>query len=116
MKPYHLIPFTMAGIIASGLFYQPAFADQDSYSTRPALETVEVISNINSNPYGLNLNTLTNKIYIANYNDAGTITVIDGKTNTVANTIAVGDDSVQAPVNLNSAVHTMHKDKIFINQ
>src|SRR5205807_10089125 len=49
-------------------------------------------------PYLLGLNTQTNKIYVPNNGD-GAISVIDGGTNTVTNTITVGGSPFGVAVN-----------------
>jgi YVTN family beta-propeller protein len=62
--------------------------------------------NVGYRPYGLAVNSATNKIYVANYcgNDPncssdGTVTVIDGVSNTVIATVPVGSDPFAAAVN-----------------
>lgn len=46
---------------------------------------------VGQTPYGVAVNPETNKIYVANYSP-GTVSVIDGSTNTVVSTLAVGGD------------------------
>ena len=46
---------------------------------------------VGDSPIGVTANPITNKIYVANFSDAGTVSVIDGNTDTVIDTITVGN-------------------------
>jgi YVTN family beta-propeller protein len=57
---------------------------------------------VGSAPFGVGVNGVTNKIYIANFGPSGsgnTVSVIDGSTNTVVRTIVVGSGPRRAAVN-----------------
>src|SRR5438132_14037951 len=71
----------------SGIFVTPVEAYQ-----------VTVTIAVGSNPNGVAVNPLTNRIYVANSDD-NTVSVIDGSTNTVIATILVGSHPVGVGVN-----------------
>ncbi|WP_445661805.1 hypothetical protein [Bacillus sp. FSL K6-0268] len=53
------------------------------------ISTVVATIPVGMRPFGVGVNSLTNLIYIANY-DSNTVSVIDGNTNTVLTSAPVG--------------------------
>jgi|HubBroStandDraft_1064217.scaffolds.fasta_scaffold62794_2 YVTN family beta-propeller protein len=79
----------VAGTLASTLVtLMPAIAH--AASVTPAAAAVHTIP-VGSNPDALAVDASTDTIYVANYSD-GTVSVIDGTTQTVTQTITVGSD------------------------
>ncbi|HYL67470.1 MAG TPA: fibronectin type III domain-containing protein [Nitrosopumilaceae archaeon] len=66
-------------LVSIGMIVHNAFAD--TY-----VDTIQV----GSNPYGVDVNSNTNKIYVANYG-SGTVSVINGSTDKVVNTIGASN-------------------------
>ena len=72
-----------------------------------ASNTVIASPTTGSRPYGVTVNSVTNRIYVPNkcgndpscHNMSGTVTVIDGTSNTVIATVPVGSAPLQAVVN-----------------
>ena len=72
-----------------------------------ASNTVIASPSTGSRPYGVTVNSVTNRIYVPNkcgndpscLNRSGTVTVIDGASNTVITTVPVGSAPLQAVVN-----------------
>src|SRR3989339_812029 len=71
-----------------------------SIHTQSAAAAPTVVSTISvgSYPYGVGVNSSTNRIYVANH-DSNTVSVIDGATNTVISTISVGSKPYGVGVN-----------------
>ena len=61
-------------------------------------QTVSTIITVGDTPEGVDVNPLTNKVYVANFND-DTVSVIDGATDTIMSTVNVGDLPINIGVN-----------------
>lgn len=75
-KYFLTLVFTSIFLISLGMISQNAFADQ-------VIATIPV----QNNPNGIGINPNTNMIYVSNYGN-NTVSVINGETNTVVNTIS----------------------------
>ncbi len=65
-------------------------------------ETVVATITVGSVPFGVGVNDVTNKVYVANFGPAGsghTVSVVDGSTNTVEATVGVGSGPRRIGVN-----------------
>src|SRR3989304_251605 len=67
-------------------------------SSAAAAPTVISTISVGSKPYGVGVNSSTNRIYVTNLT-GNTVSVIDGATNTVTSTISVGSDPFGVGVN-----------------
>src|SRR3972149_7042684 len=67
-------------------------------SSAAAAPTVISTISVGSKPYGVGVNSSTNRIYVSHYN-SNTVSVIDGATNTVSSTISVGSHPFGVGVN-----------------
>ena len=59
---------------------------------------ISLVITVGKNPPSVAVNPKTNRIYVANYGD-NTVSVIDGKTNSVVNTVKVGKNPEGVAVN-----------------
>jgi YVTN family beta-propeller protein len=64
---------------------------------------------VGTEPSGIAVNAATNRVYVANFGD-GTVSIINGTTNTVARTVAVGAEPAMIAVNplTNKAYVALH--------
>src|ERR1039458_10287626 len=102
-------PATRAGGIIAAVVGDVDLVGQRVYRHAVGIEshidnTLSV--NVGFNPYGVAVNSLTNKIYVANHcgNDpacasGGTVSVIDGVSNTVVATVTTGSHPYSVAVN-----------------
>lgn len=85
-KSWYMIALASLFLVSFGLFSHNAFADQ-----------VVASIPVGTNPTGVAVNPTTNEIYITN--EGGTVSVIDGSTNSVTSTIPVDSFAEGVAVN-----------------
>ena len=97
-RRYTLLLIILAGIILTSLALINTIG---SDSSKNQLKDNHFISNtisVGSFPVGISVNPSTNVIYVTN-NQSGTVSVIDGETNSIIKTIKVGDGPAGISVN-----------------
>jgi YVTN family beta-propeller protein len=88
MRRVRTLIFHFAVLVCSVLVALPAAVAQVAIATVP----------VGNSPFGIGVNPMTNKTYVANYYD-NTVTVIDGATNSTS-TVNVGNSPYAVAVNL----------------
>ena len=100
-KRYFLLSIILVGIVlASFVLINTIGSDSNKNELKNSHFVTDIIS-VGSFPLGISVNPYTNLIYVTN-NQSGTVSVIDGDTNSIINTVKVGNGPAGISVNSNT--------------
>ena len=100
-RRYFLLSIILVAIVLASFVLINTIGSDSNKNELKNRHFVSDIISVGSFPLGISVNPYTNLIYVTN-NQSGTVSVIDGDTNSIINTVKVGNGPAGISVNSNT--------------